>query len=52
MFDVTQAWDLSFYLAGFWIVVSGFLVAMIPATTNKKIWGSGPTEKDRDSVCA
>lgn len=47
-FDVTQTWDMSFYLAGVFIVISGFLIALIPATKNKKMWGSGPIEKEKD----
>uniref|UniRef100_A0A1B6DDB5 Major facilitator superfamily (MFS) profile domain-containing protein n=1 Tax=Clastoptera arizonana TaxID=38151 RepID=A0A1B6DDB5_9HEMI len=47
-FDVTQTWDMSFYLAGIFIILSGFLVALIPVTKNKKIWGSGPIEKEKE----
>ncbi|XP_026676151.1 uncharacterized protein LOC103504914 [Diaphorina citri] len=34
VFDVTQIWDYSFYLAGFWIIISGILIAVIPFTEN------------------
>ncbi|XP_075231590.1 monocarboxylate transporter 9-like [Lycorma delicatula] len=50
VFDVTGYWDWSFYLAGFWIVVSGLLVAGIPVTNNRIIWGSGVLERDKDSI--
>lgn len=50
IFDVTGSWDLSFYMAGVWIVVAGILVALIPITENRRIWGSGTLEKDKDSV--
>nr|CAD7459304.1 unnamed protein product [Timema tahoe] len=48
VFDVTQTWDLSFYMAGLWIIVAGMLIAVIPSTCNRKIWGSGPMEMDID----
>ncbi|XP_054282320.1 monocarboxylate transporter 14-like [Macrosteles quadrilineatus] len=50
MFDLTQDWDLSFYMAGVWIIVSGVLVAFIPYTKNRLIWGEGTLEKDKDSI--
>ena len=46
MFDLTNAWDLSFYMAGVWIIVSGVLVWLIPTTKNRILWGSGSLEKD------
>ncbi|XP_063240519.1 monocarboxylate transporter 14-like [Bacillus rossius redtenbacheri] len=39
LFDVTQSWVLSFYMAGVWIVVSGLLIAAIPASNNRHLWG-------------
>uniref|UniRef100_A0A8D8TUN4 Monocarboxylate transporter 14 n=1 Tax=Cacopsylla melanoneura TaxID=428564 RepID=A0A8D8TUN4_9HEMI len=50
VFDVTQVWDYSFFLAGFWIVISGVLIAIIPFTENKIIWGSGTLEMDREDL--
>ncbi|XP_034937463.1 monocarboxylate transporter 9-like [Chelonus insularis] len=47
IFDLTGHWDLSFFLAGGWIIVSGLLIAIIPCTKNRKILGSGPIEMDR-----
>ncbi|CAH0384614.1 unnamed protein product [Bemisia tabaci] len=49
-FDVTNIWDYSFYLAGFWIIISGFLVAAIPVTENRRIWGDGETEYQKSEV--
>lgn len=46
IFDITNSWDLSFLLAGGWIIVSGFLMGIIPYTKNRKIWGSGPIEME------
>ncbi|KOC60126.1 Monocarboxylate transporter 14 [Habropoda laboriosa] len=51
LFDVTNSWDLSFYMAGGWIVVSGLLVGLIPYTKNRKIWGTGPIEMERERDC-
>jgi hypothetical protein len=48
MFDITLTWDLSFYMAGIWIVVSGILVGLIPATRNRVLWGSGSLELDME----
>ncbi|XP_066592507.1 uncharacterized protein [Prorops nasuta] len=48
MFDVTQSWDLSFIMAGSWIIFSGVLIGLIPYTRNRKILGSGPIEMERD----
>ncbi|KAG5347233.1 MOT14 protein, partial [Acromyrmex charruanus] len=46
-FDVTGSWELSFLMAGSWIIVSGVLVGIIPYTRNRKIFGSGPIEMER-----
>lgn len=46
MFDITLTWDLSFYMAGIWIVVSGILVWVIPVTRNRVLWGSGSLQMD------
>ncbi|XP_043261763.1 uncharacterized protein LOC122402765 isoform X1 [Colletes gigas] len=51
LFDVTNSWDLSFHMAGGWIILSGLLVGLIPYTKNRKIWGKGPMEMDRDKDC-
>jgi hypothetical protein len=48
MFDITLSWDLSFYMAGIWIVVSGILVWLIPTTKNRVLWGSGSLQMDVD----
>ncbi|KAL6423292.1 hypothetical protein ACFW04_010149 [Cataglyphis niger] len=47
LFDVTNAWELSFLMAGGWIIVSGIFVGIIPYTKNRKIFGSGPIEMER-----
>lgn len=47
LFDVTGSWELSFFMAGGWIIFSGILVGIIPYTRNRKIFGSGPIEMER-----
>ncbi|KAL0278499.1 UNVERIFIED_CONTAM: hypothetical protein PYX00_000310 [Menopon gallinae] len=49
IFDITNNWELSFYMAGLWIIISGVLVILIPMTKNRRIWGSGLLEMDRVS---
>ncbi|XP_039753970.1 uncharacterized protein LOC120629194 [Pararge aegeria] len=44
--DRTGYWDAAFYVAGIWVVVSGFLVAVIPYTKNFRIIGNAPLAKD------
>ncbi|XP_043266520.1 uncharacterized protein [Venturia canescens] len=51
LFDVTGSWELSFLMAGGWIILSGLLMGIIPYTKNRKIWGSGPVEMERDRDC-
>lgn len=47
LFDITDSWELSFMMAGTWIVVAGFLIGIIPFSKNRKIWGTGPVEMER-----
>lgn len=51
LFDITGSWELSFLMAGGWIIVSGILLGLIPYTRNRKIWGSGPIEMEREKDC-
>nr|XP_031846275.1 uncharacterized protein LOC116432917 [Nomia melanderi] len=51
IFDVTNSWDMSFNMAGGWIIVSGLLVGLIPYTKNRKILGEGPIEMEREKDC-
>ncbi|KAK2588247.1 hypothetical protein KPH14_004277 [Odynerus spinipes] len=47
LFDITDSWELSFMMAGAWIIVAGVLIGIIPFSKNRKIWGSGPIEMER-----
>ncbi|XP_075973916.1 monocarboxylate transporter 14-like [Anticarsia gemmatalis] len=44
--DVTGYWDAAFYVAGLWVIISGFLVGVIPYTENFRICGNAPLAKD------
>ena len=44
LFDLTHSWDLSFYMAGFWIVVAALLTGLISYTDNRHFFGS-PLER-------
>ncbi|XP_053607101.1 uncharacterized protein LOC128673357 [Plodia interpunctella] len=44
--DVTGHWDLSFYIAGISVIISGLLVGIIPYTKNFRMCGSSPLSKD------
>lgn len=48
LFDITGTWNLSFLMAGGWIIFSGLLMGIIPYTRNRKIWGSGPVEMEKE----
>ncbi|XP_032677475.1 monocarboxylate transporter 9-like isoform X2 [Odontomachus brunneus] len=47
LFDVTGSWNLSFFMAGGWIIFSGILIGIVPYTKNQKICGNGPVEMER-----
>ncbi|KAK6623783.1 hypothetical protein RUM44_010639 [Polyplax serrata] len=47
IFDMMGEWDLSFYLAGGWIIFSAILTILIQFTKNRKIWGSGKLEMEK-----
>ncbi|CAH1100778.1 unnamed protein product [Psylliodes chrysocephalus] len=38
IFDLTHSWEQSFYQASFWIVISGFFIAIIPFTKNRTLF--------------
>uniref|UniRef100_A0A8D8QSV8 Monocarboxylate transporter 12 n=1 Tax=Cacopsylla melanoneura TaxID=428564 RepID=A0A8D8QSV8_9HEMI len=50
VFDITQVWDYSFFIAGAWIIFSGVLVIIIPYTKNRVVWGGGVLEYDKESM--
>ncbi|XP_030763172.1 monocarboxylate transporter 14-like [Sitophilus oryzae] len=40
LYDITQSYAQSFYQAGFWVIISGVLVGIIPYTENRKIFSN------------
>ena len=46
---MTGEWDLSFYVAGGWIIFSALLTILIEYTKNRRMWGSGQLEMERIS---
>ncbi|CAH1388942.1 unnamed protein product [Nezara viridula] len=41
IFDLFGSWELSFYLAGAWIIIAGLLMFPVPVTRNRKLVGKG-----------
>ncbi|XP_050298256.1 monocarboxylate transporter 14-like [Anthonomus grandis grandis] len=41
-YDLTQSYQQSFYLAGFFVILSGFLVGIIPYVENRTFFGNAP----------
>ncbi|XP_034249176.1 monocarboxylate transporter 4-like [Thrips palmi] len=52
LYDLTKSWDLSFYMAGMWIVVAGVLTGLISYTNNKHLFGSLATECEAAAAAA
>ncbi|XP_022916765.2 monocarboxylate transporter 14-like [Onthophagus taurus] len=45
-FDLTKSWAQTFIQSGFWIIISGILILIIPMTTNKRLVGNKPLEME------
>ncbi|XP_012544946.1 monocarboxylate transporter 14 [Bombyx mori] len=50
LYDLTGAWDLTFYVGGVWLVVSGLCVGVIPYTKDKRMCGAAPLLKESTEV--
>ncbi|KAB0793466.1 hypothetical protein PPYR_13086 [Photinus pyralis] len=46
IFDLTGSWNQSFWHAGFWIVIAGVLLGIIPYTKDRRICGSKTSSVD------
>ncbi|CAH1100792.1 unnamed protein product [Psylliodes chrysocephalus] len=46
LFDVTNSWEQAFYHSAIWLTISGLMLAFIPYTKNRKIFGRGSVEKE------
>ncbi|XP_045450194.1 uncharacterized protein LOC123658948 [Melitaea cinxia] len=42
LFDTTMTWNLTFYVGGVWVMISGVCVGIIPYTRNVRLCGSAP----------
>lgn len=42
LFDTTMTWNLTFYVGGVWVMLSGVCVGIIPYTRNVRLCGSAP----------
>lgn len=52
IFDLTGNWEQSFWQAGFWIIVAGILLVVIPYTKDRKICGASSTDSVDDTESA
>ncbi|VVC87131.1 unnamed protein product [Leptidea sinapis] len=50
IFDLTGSWDLTFYVGGVWLILSGLSIGIIPYTRNRRIWGKGILLKDLEEA--
>lgn len=48
LYDLTGTWDLTFYMSGVWLLVSGLCVGVIPYTRDLRMCGHGPLLKEAD----
>lgn len=46
LYDLTGTWDLTFYAAGLWLVISGLCVGVIPYTKDLRMCGNAPLLKE------
>ncbi|XP_039758779.1 uncharacterized protein LOC120632823 [Pararge aegeria] len=46
LYDITQNWDITFYVGGVWVIFAGVLIGIIPYTNNVRMCGSAPLLKD------
>lgn len=46
LYDLTGSWELTFYIAGLWLVVSGLFVGAIAYTKNLRLCGTSPLLKE------
>lgn len=48
LFDLTKTWDLTFYMGGIWLIISGVCIGVIAYTYDKRICGSAPLLKETE----
>lgn len=50
LYDLTGSWDLTFYMGGLWLVVSGLFVGVIAYTKDMRLCGSSPLMKEAEEA--
>lgn len=50
LYDVTGSWDLTFYMGGIWLVISGLFVGVIAYTKDIRLCGSSPLMKEAEEA--
>ncbi|XP_026498161.2 uncharacterized protein LOC113402192 [Vanessa tameamea] len=50
LFDLTNSWDITFYVGGVWVIIAGVCVGIIPYTENLRLCGSAPLLNDADEA--
>uniref|UniRef100_A0A2A4JUI4 Major facilitator superfamily (MFS) profile domain-containing protein n=1 Tax=Heliothis virescens TaxID=7102 RepID=A0A2A4JUI4_HELVI len=49
-YDLTGSWDLTFYMGGIWLVISGLCVGVIAYTKDIRLCGSSPLMKEAEEA--
>lgn len=52
LFDLTGTWELTFYMGGLWLVISGLCVGVIAYTKDVRMCGSSPLLKESEEAKA
>ncbi|KAJ8714352.1 hypothetical protein PYW07_002577 [Mythimna separata] len=50
LYDITGSWDLTFYMGGIWLVISGLFVGVIAYTKDLRLCGSSPLMKEAEEA--
>ncbi|XP_014363253.2 monocarboxylate transporter 14 [Papilio machaon] len=50
LYDLTGSWDLTFYAAGLWLIISGLFVGVIPYTRDMRMCGTAPLFKEAEEA--
>ncbi|XP_063894889.1 monocarboxylate transporter 14 [Helicoverpa armigera] len=50
LYDLTGSWDLTFYMGGIWLVISGLCVGVIAYTKDLRLCGSSPLMKEAEEA--
>ncbi|RVE42585.1 hypothetical protein evm_012754 [Chilo suppressalis] len=50
LYDVTGSWDLTFYMGGIWLVVSGLCLVVVAYTSNRRMCGASPLLNEKQNT--